>query len=70
MHDAVSSLFGCGPNPRTLVAVPCGDGSPRTVTGGETFLDFATYDAICKLFGRPQAFIQSAGRRQHSGPRT
>jgi Helix-turn-helix domain len=40
-------------------------GAYRQIEAGERLLDFATYDAICKLFGWPQAFIQSAGRRQH-----
>jgi transcriptional regulator with XRE-family HTH domain len=31
----------------------------REIEAGERDPDFATYDAICKLFGWPQAFVQS-----------
>jgi hypothetical protein len=32
----------------------------REIEAGERMLDFATYDAICKTFGWPQAFVRSA----------
>jgi transcriptional regulator with XRE-family HTH domain len=31
----------------------------REIEAGERFLEFDTYDAICKLFGWPQSFTRT-----------
>jgi hypothetical protein len=38
----------------------------RELEAGEGFLDFETWDRICKLYGWPQTFVGSQARGSHA----